>query len=42
MVMVATGGSSYELSLINLDTGVLEILMAVNEDKDSDIPGSGS
>ena len=32
MVMVATGGSSYELSLVNLDTGVLEILMGVNED----------
>ena len=30
--MVATGGSSYELSLVNLDTGVLEILMGVNED----------
>ena len=34
MVMVATGGYSYELSLINLDTGALEILMAVNEEKD--------
>jgi hypothetical protein len=42
MVMVATGGSSYELSLVNLDTGVLEILMAVNEDKDSDILNTGS
>jgi len=32
--MVASGGASYELSLLNLDTGVLEILMTVNEDKD--------
>jgi hypothetical protein len=42
MVMVATGGSSYELSLLNLDTGVLEILMAVNEDKESDNLSAGS
>jgi hypothetical protein len=31
LVLVAAGGPSYELSLLNLDTGNIEILMSVNE-----------
>jgi len=31
MVLVASGAPSYELSLLNLETGNIEILMSVNE-----------
>jgi|TARA_B110000285_G_scaffold224089_1_gene280454 hypothetical protein len=31
MALVAAGGPTYELSLLNLDSGNIEILMSVNE-----------
>jgi hypothetical protein len=35
MALVAAGGPTYELSLLNLETGNIEILMAVDEGKGS-------
>ena len=35
MVLVGAGGPTYELSLLNLETGNIEILMAVDEGKSS-------
>lgn len=32
MALVAAGGPTYELSLLNLDSGNIEILMSANED----------
>lgn len=31
MALVSLGGPTYELSLVNLDTGNIEILMTVND-----------
>ena len=36
MALVASGGPSYELSLLNLDTGNIEYLMSVNEAQEKD------
>jgi len=33
MALVATGGAGYELSLLNLETGNVEILMTVDDRK---------
>lgn len=40
MALVATGGPQYELSLLNLETGDLEIMMSVNEAPQSDAGSS--
>ena len=35
MALVSLGGPSFEVSLLNLDTGDIEIMMTVNEPNNS-------